>query len=195
MKTTATILLTGLFVLSLCGAAVAMDERHHNKYRDRNATFDNTSIDFDDDGTLILKHKGRKRDRIEITADYDLYINGRRIKTNDDADDLLRAYYKQTEELIVCAEKIGIKAGKIGIAGGALGVQAVEGVLRAFLTDYEFDDLEDDLEEEAEKLEEAAEDIEEEAEEIEEMADDLEELAEDLSDEVPELRKMRWFYD
>jgi cell division protein ZapA (FtsZ GTPase activity inhibitor) len=194
MRTTITILLTGLFILSLAGAAGAMDERQHKSQKSVQCKF-NRTIDFDDDGTLCLEYKDRRHERIEITADYKLYINGRRIKTDDEADELIEKYYEQTAQLITEAEKIGIKAAKIGLHGGELGINAVSGVLRAFLTDYEFEALERDLEDEAEKLEALAEGLEEEAEEIEEMAEELDDLAYELSREVPELRKMKWFYD
>ncbi len=171
MKATITILLTGLFIVSLAGAAGAMDERRH-KSCDTRYYLSNTSTDFDDDGTLCIRCDGRRHERIEITADYKLYINGRRIKTDDEADELLEEYYEHMQQLVADAAKIGLR-------GGELGVTAVSGVIRAFLTDYEFDDLERDLEDEAEKLETLAEGLEEEAAGIEELAEELDDLADE----------------
>lgn len=194
MKTTLTILLAGLLILSLTGAVGAMDERHL-KVNDCTLQGSNLSIDFDDDGTLCLEHRAGKRDVVEITADYTLYINHRRIKTDDEADALLEEYYHQTKQLVAEAKKIGLKAGKIGLRGGALGLSAVSGVLRVFLTDYDGEDFERDLEYEAEKLEAEAEKLEDDADELEEIADEIEGIADELSREVPELRRLRWFYE
>jgi cell division protein ZapA (FtsZ GTPase activity inhibitor) len=194
MKTTITILLAGMFVLLPVLPALAMDERHGEAH-ERNHIGGNRSVDIDDDGTLRLEHEGRRLEWIEITADYRLSINGRPIETDDEADRLLEHYYEQTIALVAEAKKIGLKAGEIGLRGGELGVNAAAGVLRAFLTEYEMEDLERDLEDASEKLEDDAADLETEAEGLEETADELNEIAEDLSYEVPELRKMKWFYD
>jgi len=194
MKTTVTVLLAGLFVLAAAGHAAAFDERRHQSDHQSNQVSD-PSFDIDDDGTLCLEHQAGRIDRIKITSDYVLYINGRRIKTDDEADRLLEEYYNQAVQMIAAAEKLGLKAGVIGLRGGELGLNAVGGLARAFLTEYELDDLERDLEREADKLEEAAAGLEDEAADVEDAADELQEIAEDLSYEVPELRKMRWFYD
>lgn len=194
MKTTITILLAGMFVLSLALPVAAMDESRHESH-ERNHIGGNQSLDIDDDGTLRLEHEGRRLEWIEITADYRLSINGRAVETDDEANGLLEEYYDQAVQLIAEAEKLGLKAGVIGLRGGELGLNAVSGVARAFLTEYELEDLERDLEQQADQLEEAAEGLEEEASDLEETADELQDIAKELSYEVPELRKMKWFYD
>ena len=54
---------------------------------------------------------------------------------------------------------IGIEGGKIGLAGAGLGLKAVAGVFKLLTPGYDEDDLERDMEHEAEKLEKKAEKI------------------------------------
>lgn len=153
---------------------------------------EDVDIDFDD-GSIIFTHKGRDRDRVEITDEYELYINDKLIVTNAEQKKLLREYHEITIEIIEYAKKIGIEGAKIGVQGAAIGLMAVGGVFKALMTSYEFEDLEDDLEDKADELEERAEELEDEAEELEDLADDLADVHSDLRRETPELRRLDWF--
>ena len=55
------------------------------------------------------------------------------------------------------------------------------------------DDLERDMERDAEKLEARAEKLEKKAEKIEQMVDELDELAYEMRREIPELDELGWF--
>jgi hypothetical protein len=151
-------------------------------------------VDFDvRDGSIVITNDRRDREEVEITSDYKLYVNGRLVVTNEEQDELLADYYDLTMAIIERAKKIGLEGAEIGVSGAAIGVQAVGGILKALLTEYEFEDLEYDLEVKAEELEEKAEKLERKADRLEHMADQLADVHDDLRRETPELRELRWF--
>ncbi|UCD17274.1 MAG: DUF2884 family protein [Candidatus Zixiibacteriota bacterium] len=154
--------------------------------------WDDVDLRFDG-GTIVMIHNGYPRSRIEITEDYELYINGDHIRLNDEQQELVKEYYLHCTEIVEYAREIGIEGAKIGFDGAKIGLKAVGGILRMLLTDYDEDDLERDLEIDTEHLEARAEALEDWAEEIEEMAEDMEELAEEMTDEIPELEELDWF--
>jgi len=170
-------------------------DEHRNKSHRINVSvdfLDDVDIDIDD-GTIIMTHKGRSRDRVEITANYELYIDGHLIVTDEEQKELLGDYYELTVDLVEFAKEIGYEGAKIGVSGAAIGLRAIGGVFRALLTEYEFEELEDDLDEEAEELEAKAEKLERKAEKLEDIADELADVHDDLRRETPELRDLDWF--
>ncbi len=186
-----------LVVMSLlvCASAQAEDRYHSRRwdYNDNNRhQVNDISYDISNDGTLSIT-PDRGRGEIEITADYDLYIDHKRIELDRAQRKLVRNYYRQSLDLIEQAEKVGLQGAKIGVQGAALGVQATSGVLRALFTDYDTDDLERDLEYQADLLEEKAGKLEDKADGIGELAGELEKLAEKMNDEIPAIRRVRWF--
>jgi chaperonin cofactor prefoldin len=78
--------------------------------------------------------------------------------------------------------------------GAKLGLKAVGGVFKMMLTSYDGDDLDRDMEWEAEKLEKKAKRLEEKAEDIEELAEDLERIVEEMNETIPEIGELDWFY-
>ena len=151
-------------------------------------------VDIDiDDGTIIMTHNRRPKGMVEITEDYELYVNGRLVATDDEQKELLKDYYDLTMEVVEYATQIGYEGAKIGVSGAAIGLMAVGGVFKALMTDYEFEELEDDLEEEAEELEARAEELAEKAEDLEDIAEELADVHDDLRRETPELRDLDWF--
>ncbi len=185
--------------LTFVGTVFAADYRYDKKcsdyyYHDDDhlCVFDDWEIELDKDQTLIIRpHHGRGE--IVITEDYALYINGRHVRTDDEADELIEEFYHGTMEMVDEAIVIGAEAAVIGIAGAGIGIGAIGGTVRMLLTDYTEEEFERDIEREAEKLEREAEKLEDRAEVIEDMSEDLEEVAEDLADRVPELRRLDWF--
>ena len=130
-----------------------------------------------EDGTLVITHEDRRDySTVEITEEYELYIDDRHIKTDKDQQKLLGEYY----ELVVGFEDaiidIGKEGARIGISGAALGLKAVGGVFKLLSPHYDSDDLERDIEREAEKIEVKAEKLERQAEQIEDMVDELDDL-------------------
>ena len=192
MKRVAFILLTLLLASSVVFATGTVFK---GKHKDRSGCHFRGEIDFDvdfEDGTLIINKRGYRSATVEITEDYELYIDGRRIKTDAHEKELLGEFYELTFDLVDRAEVIGLHGAEIGIAGAKIGLQALGGLFRALLTEYELEDLEADLDADAEILEERAAILEKQAEEIEDIADELEALAEELTDEIPELEELDW---
>jgi len=156
---------------------------------------DRSHLEIDlEDGTLVITHEDRRDySTVEITEKYELYIDGRHVKTDKDQKKLLGEYY----ELVVGFEDaiidIGKEGARIGISGAALGLKAVGGVFKLLSPHYDSDDLERDLEREAEKIEVKAEKLERQAEQIEGMVDELDDIARELTREIPELDDLSWF--
>ena len=192
MKTTVIALLACLLTF---GALPALGEGSHYDFGCRDYHHhghDDYSIDFDD-GSLIIREDGRRGDEVEITEDYELYINGDLIKTDKEQKKLLKEYYNLVDDLVDKAEDIGIEGGKIGLAGAKIGLQALGGVFKMLLTDYTEEEFESDIEMEAEELEERAEELEEEAEKLEDIAEEIEDRQIELAEEIPELEELGWF--
>ena len=191
------VLLT-LVVILIAYPSLSAGSRNHfvrhvswqsDDHRDRG----HLEIDLDD-GTLIITHEDRRDySTVEITEEYELYIDGRHIKTDKDQQKLLGEYY----ELVVGFEDaiidIGKEGARIGISGAALGLKAVGGVFKLLSPHYDSDDLERDIEREAEKIEVKAEKLERQAEQIEDMVDELDDIARELTREIPELDDLGWF--
>lgn len=152
------------------------------------------NIDFDvDDGSLFIESEEYEDEYVEITEDYKLYVNGKRVRLDNDQQELVEEYYEQFFEITDYAKKIGLEGAKIGVHGAKIGLMAMAGVCKLMLDNYDSDDLERDLEKEARRLERKAEKLEKKAELIEEMADRLEYLHYEMRDEIPALGNLGWF--
>lgn len=152
--------------------------------------------DFDidvDDSVIIIEDHGRRSNVLEITPKFELYLNGDLIETNEEQKKLVEEFYTLFFETVDYGKEIGRKGAKIGIKGAKLGLKAVGRVFKMIFTGYEAEDLERDMEYEAELLEEEAEELEDMAEKIEDMVEELEDIAFDLQRDIPELRKLDWF--
>lgn len=199
-------------ILVLCiglTSVLSMDKqnRRSRSFPGRMSCLDHIDLDIEDGSVMIYpdydkyddddRHRRRRRDRdedcVEITDTYKLYINGRRVKTTEEQEELLAQYHDQVYDIVDEAKRIGWEGAKIGLEGAKLGVKAVAGVVKLLLPGYSSDDLERDMEKEAEKIELKAERLEEEAEKIEVLVDDLEDMHYGLRDHIPELDKLRWF--
>jgi hypothetical protein len=191
MKKFALILLVLLFTFSVLYAAGGRNHRHCVDVGRENH-FEHTSLEFDD-ATLILIHNGHRRSRVEITEDYELYVNNRFVETDKKQRKLLKEYYNHALLVVGYAEEIGLEGAEIGIKGAKIGLMAVGGIFSLLREDYDLDDLERELEIEAEKLEARAEELEEQAEELEDIAEELEDISDELADEIPELAELNWF--
>ena len=182
-----------VFLLAI-PAVQAADSRAHrySKSGCNDSHLNNVSIDIDD-GTLILTHHDRHKGTVEITEDYELYVNGRHVKTNGEQRELLGEYYELMTELVARATALGLAGAEIGVEGGELALSAVGGVLKVLFTDYDSDDLERDIEKDAKRLEARAKKLERKGKKIEAMAYELEEISDDLNREIAALRKLDWF--
>jgi hypothetical protein len=146
-----------------------------------------------EDGSIFISHHGRHHDRVEITDNGQLYINDEFVKLNRKQQKLVATYYDLTMDIVSQAKNLGHEGARIGIEGAKLGLKAVGGVFKMMFTSYDGDDLDQDMEWEAERLERKAERLEEKAEEIEELAEELEWTVEEMDETIPELGELGWF--
>jgi hypothetical protein len=162
--------------------------RHLNKWHMDGVTYEI------EDGSIFISHDGLRHDRVEITRDGQLYVNDELIKLDRKQQRLASAYYDLTMDIVNQAKSLGHEGARVGIEGAKLGLKAVGGVFKMMFTSYNGDDLDEDMEWEAEILERKAERLEEQAEDIEDLAEELEWTVEEMRETIPELRELDWFY-
>jgi len=155
-------------------------------------TMDNIEIDLEE-STIILTPCHQSKPKVEITEEYELYINGKLIETDARQKELIGEYYRTTMELVEKAKEIGIKGAKIGVEGAKLGLGSLASLVKLLRSDYDTDDFEKEIEAKAEKIEKKAELLEEEAEELEDLAYEMEDLYEQMEDEISELDELDWY--
>ena len=147
-----------------------------------------------EDGSIFISNQGRRHDRVEITRDGQLYINEGSVKLDREQQRLIATYYELTTDIVDQAKDLGHEGARVGIEGAKLGLKAIGGVFKMMFTSYDGDDLDQDMEWEAERLERKAERLEGKAEDIEDLAEDLERIAEEMKETIPELSELGWFY-
>ena len=192
-------------IFSLYSFVGACDENNgtitvkHSHDRDKDVKihtshFSSDNTDFDiDHGTIVITHHGARRDRVDITKDADLFINGKMIKIDDNQRSLLADYHDHLIEITDKGVQIGLEGAKIGLEGAGVGLQAAGGVFKMFFTDYSSDDLEREVEAAAAKVEKRASKLEAKANKLEKIADELEDLQDDVCKQIPEIDKLGWF--
>ncbi len=191
MKVIAVYVLAGLLIFAGASSADS-DYRVHGVSVQDGGAFDGMSFDLDN-GTIIMERTGRRVETVEITENHELYINGDRVKLDDDQQKLVREFYEQGMEIVGYAKELGWEGAKIGVSGAKLGLRAVGNVFRLLFTGYDTDDFEREMEREAAKIEAKAEMLEEKAEKVEYMVEELEDIAWEMDREIPELRDLDWF--
>ena len=178
----------------LLASAVLASEAGHDGWEfscNRISCIDGISIRLRHGSVIIYPEHRRRWDDVEITEDYELYVNGEPIRLNRRQKEMVEDYYEYVHRIRREAYRIGWKGAKVGAEGAKIGVKAVAGLFRLLSSDYDTDDLERDMEREAQKIEKKAERLEDEA--IEDLADELEELHEKMGREIGELRELGWF--
>lgn len=188
MKKILTILLLGILIFA-SGYSADLKKKKTTKFKSHSFTLDEVDIDIDD-GTLIMIYDNYDDLKVEITNDYELYIDNEKIKINDHQRKLIKEYYISMMQLIDDAKTIGLQGAEIGVEGAKIGLKAVANVFKLLSSDYDSDDLEREMEEETEKLEKHAEKLERQGEALEERAEELERLHEKMLHEIPELKEL-----
>ena len=191
MRTNFLFILGSLLILSLA-TDNCLAHKSYTVYTCKSLCLEDIDIDIEN-GALILTNKYDRDDVVKITEDYDLYVNGKYISTDYRQDILIKDYYKQFINLIDYAKELGWEGARVGVEGAKVGLKAAAGLLKVIFTKYEAEELEEYIEEQAEELEDRAEELKEKAEEIEEMADEFEDLHHELKENIPELKRLKWF--
>lgn len=180
-------------ILFMAPLATPHDRYHiHGINIQNEGHLDGVSIDIED-GSIILTHDDRRRETVEITEDYELYVNDERVDLDEDQQALVAEYYELGMDIVAYAKRLGWEGAKIGVSGAKLGLKAVGSVFKLIFTSYDTEDFEREMEREAARLEARAEVLEEKAEVIEDMAEELEDIAYEMNREIPQLRKLDWF--
>ena len=146
-----------------------------------------------DGGSIFISHHGLPHDTVEFTEEGQLYVNDELIKLDRAQQRLVATYYDLTTDIVSRAKNVGQEGARVGMEGAKLALKVVGGVVKMAFTSYDGDDLEQDVEWEAERLERRAERLEEKAEDLEELAEDLERVAEEMNETIPELWELGWF--
>ncbi len=186
-------------MIGLLSAPAINAKRYHAKSEPNYRHDDNSCSTYHDDINWEIKHgsvilTNRKDDtRVEITDDYQLFVNDELVRTNKEQTALLKEYHETTMDVIDEAKEIGVEGAKIGVSGAALGLKAVSCVVKLLSPNYDSDDLERDMEFESDKIEQRASKLEERAEKLEDKADRLDDIADKLDEKIPELAALGWF--
>jgi len=185
------IVLAGLFA---CASPALADVENYCYTPFRGHTFEldgNISVRFDD-GSIFLTDD-RTDDELEITQRHDLIVNGKKVPLTTGQKELVGQFHEDAYQIIDDAVEIGVEAAKIGLAGAGLGLKAVGRVAKLLLSSYDEDDLERDMDQDAEKIEMRAEEIERRAEKIERRAEGLEDLFMEMANEIPAIEELDGF--
>jgi hypothetical protein len=170
----------------------AYDGKKHKRNQYGFHNYENINVDMEDN-TLIITSNEDDEIVMEITEDYDLYLNGKEINLNAHQQELVKRYYHQWADIIDMAVVVGKKGAKIGIQGAKLGVKAVANLFKLIRSDYDTEDYEAEIEAAAEKIEAKAEKLEIEAEVIEELAEELNEIQDELEAEIEAVAESKIF--
>jgi hypothetical protein len=141
---------------------------------------------------IVIMNVYDRDEHIRITEDHELFVNEEKITLDADQQEMLVEFYDLTFEIKTEAKFIAKEGAKIGVDGAKLGLKALGYAVKMLFTSYTEDDLERDIEAEAELLEERGEELEDMAERIEDLVEDWERVGLRLKREVPELDELEW---
>jgi len=176
-------------MLALSSAGAANDSRCiYPNIEKQICCLDNFNFDVHD-GNVIFRPKHDGHEKIKITDDYRLFVNGREYELNAEDKELVKEMHGLATGIEKEARKIGREGAKIGAAGAKLGLEALASVVKLLRSDYDSRDLEREMEEKAAKLESRAAELEKKARKLEDMADELDKLEMKLEQRIPELRE------
>jgi len=184
------ILITGLLLVLICATgAFAWQENDCRTVRHYHSSLDRLDVDLEGT-TLVFTYDCCDEAVVEITEDYDLYVDGKLVETADEQRVLVRRCYLRANALIRAAMQIGIEGAQVGVDGAIVGLRALGGVAKMLLTDYTEDDLERDMERHTRRLERKAAKLEKKADRIDKMAVKFELAYDRMEREIPELQEI-----
>ena len=182
-----------LLAATLCITGNATAHAHHHWHCDSDEFFRGDDVEVSlDDGSIMFTHD-EPDEKVEITEEYELIVNGRAVPLNHSQHRLVEKYYDCFSDVTGEAALIAKDAAKIGARGAKLGVCAIFGVLKLLSPDYDSKDLEVDLNLKADKIERMAERIEKRGAKLEKRAESLKCMHGELRHEIDELDALGWF--
>jgi hypothetical protein len=203
MKVLAVLIISFALILSSSVLAGDSDKdqhvTYHHQYRDHGLvvkSLNSWEIGLArfkiDDGDILIRHIDDRNQRILITANRELFVNDEQVELNAEQQELLDKFYDLTMQIHSEARDLARDGVKLGAKGAKLGIKAIGLVFRMLFTSYTEDDLEEDIEREAEMIEAKGELLEERAEIIEDLSDEWGETGLKLKSIVPQLDRLEW---
>jgi len=153
--------------------------------------FRDRDVDFVD-GVLVIESDSGEW-VVKIDEDYGLYVNGAEADLDRGDRSLVRRYHRRMEKVHRMIREIAADGAEIGVEGAKIGLMAIAGLARLVLDDYDSDDLEREIDDDAGDIERLAGRLERKAERLEEEVEELEKLHEKLGRSVRELRELEGF--
>lgn len=186
-----------LTILFLCFALMAGSALAGSRYTisGRSYTYheNDNLVDIDmEDETIIITNEDNNA-LVEITEDYKLFLDDDEITLNAEQQQLVTEFYTLVVDIKEQGQAVGWEGARIGLDGAKLGAKAIGRLVKMLLTRYDEDDMERDMERDADRIEARAELLEVKAEALEKMAFRIEESSYELFDSVDELRDLDWF--
>ncbi|MFH1850843.1 MAG: hypothetical protein ABIA75_00710 [Candidatus Neomarinimicrobiota bacterium] len=184
-KLTAKIMLTVLLSVTLSRGHV---------YRGDDHFLNDLDLDWQK-GSLIITEKENDDQRVVMTADEKLLINGENVRLTREQKKLVGEFHILAGKLSDQARDIGQIGSKIGVVAGAM---AAEAIVKAFGSLFDDDDDFDDRDHRHEsrverKVDLMTEDIEDLVSELENTINNMEQVYDQLKRDIPELRDLSWF--
>jgi hypothetical protein len=154
--------------------------------------YDN-KVDIDmEDGSILITNEDDDV-TVEITEDHELLVDDDGVSLDAEQQKLVAAFYTEVVDIREQGIAVGWEGAKIGMDGAKLGAKAIGRLIKMLLTRYDEDDMERDMERDADKIEVKAELLEVKAEVLEKLAHQIEEHTFELFDTVDELKELDWF--
>jgi hypothetical protein len=177
-------------LLILCFSLIAAeDPALKNSARDWSLNFlSHADIDIKGSSVFIISQEGGKA-TIEMTKNGQLYIDGRKVRTNNEEKQLIKEYHHLIVDIVESAEEVGIECAEIGIESAEIGINAVQEVIQNLCDEQEWKYVERKLEKKAKKIEATATKLENKIEDLEELAEEMGELHQDMLEHFPELKE------
>lgn len=183
--------LVALVLMAAAGPATAGEIHYEPNWEDKDCVLENHAVQVEG-RTLYLTAVEHEDFEVEITREYEIYLDDKGIELSSEQERLVQDYYDLLFEIAYHAKDIKWEGAKIGVKGAGIGVKAVGGLVKMLFTSYDEDEFERDMEREAQKIEREAEKIEDRAETLEEMAYDLQDRFDLMVAGVPELKELDW---
>ena len=105
-----------LALLMIAPAAFARNRHIHYSYDHHSNFLDGVDLDIQR-STIVLTNDEYDDDIVEITRDYELYVNDQRVDLDPKEAELVQEFYDRTFELVDSAKEVGLEgADRQGLA-------------------------------------------------------------------------------
>ena len=163
------------------------------RFDKRYTVLQNKDIDIVHGSIVITDASNQYRDIVRISENYNLYVNGQKIRTNRRQACHLKQYHHYVCEIHRQATLMGGEALQIGVLGTRSSALAFSKFRRASFTKDTDPELRNAISGDYLPIEEHGADLEDWGDQVKIMIENLKVLHIKLNDEIPALRKLQWF--